>query len=67
MPNNTTMILFLNADQQEALHDLQCALMELYDSHGKPEVSQDAMRAMICDASVLYARVMRPTYEPEKN
>ena len=65
MPADTTMILFLNADQTTAIYDLQVKLIEVQDCIE----AEDFIDARICasEAGELYRRVLRPTYEPENN
>ena len=65
MPADTTMILFLNANQTTAIYDLQVKLIEVQDCIE----AEDFLDARICarEASELYRRVLRPTYEPENN
>jgi hypothetical protein len=63
MTADTTMILFLNSDQTTALYDLQVKILEAYNQSAKDRSATKELAEVL----ELYRRVMRPTYEPEKN
>lgn len=64
--SDTTMILYLNANQTNALYDLQAKLIEMQTDLAAGEFTGN-MGKQIDEAIDLYRRVMCPTYEPEKN
>lgn len=63
MPADTTMILFMNADQTTALYDLQVKILEAYNQSAKDRSATKELTEVL----ELYRRVMCPTYESEKN